>query len=44
MSVPDILAVVALALAVVDELQTQGRSLLGWAIVLLAVAFLWHLL
>lgn len=33
--------VVALVLAVVDEFQAQGRSLLGWAVIALAVGLLW---
>jgi hypothetical protein len=34
------LVVVALILALVDEVQAGGKSLLGWAVVLLAVASL----
>lgn len=41
MSVPLILVVVALVLALVEEFQAQGRSLVGWAVVFLALAELW---
>ena len=41
MSIPTILTVVALILALVDEFQAQGKSLLGWAVVLLSIALLW---
>lgn len=41
MSIPTILTVVALILALVDEFQAQGRSLTGWAVVLVAIALLW---
>jgi hypothetical protein len=34
------LAIVALVLALVEEFQSQGRSLLGWAVVALAAIFL----
>ena len=38
---PTVLALVALILALVDELQAQGKSILGWAVVALAAALLW---
>lgn len=41
MSVPFILEIVALVLAIITEFQAQGRSLLGWAVVALCVALLW---
>ncbi len=34
------LALVALILALVEELQARGRSLVGWAVVFLALAVL----
>jgi hypothetical protein len=40
-SVPTLLALVALILALVDEVQARGRSLTGWAVVALALALLW---
>jgi hypothetical protein len=39
--IPVVLIAVALILALVDELQAQGRSLTGWAVVLVAIALLW---
>lgn len=39
--IPTVLAAVALVLAIVEEFQAQGRSLVGWAVVCLAVAMLW---
>lgn len=33
--------IIALVLAAVDEVQAQGRSLLGWAVIVLAAALLW---
>ncbi|HKR50533.1 MAG TPA: hypothetical protein VJT72_13350 [Pseudonocardiaceae bacterium] len=41
MSIPDILILVALVLALVEEFQAQGRSLVGWAVVLVCIALLW---
>jgi hypothetical protein len=41
MSVPAILVVVALVLAVIEEFNAQGRSLLGWAVILVALSLLW---
>lgn len=41
MSVPTLLVIVALVLALVDELQSQGKSLLGWSVILVCAALLW---
>jgi drug/metabolite transporter superfamily protein YnfA len=41
MTIPTILVIVALILALVDEFQANGRSLVGWAVVLVCVALLW---
>ena len=41
MTIPTILFVVALILALVDEFQAQGRSLVGWAVVAIAIGLLW---
>lgn len=41
MSVPTILTIIALALAVVEEFRSQGQSLLGWAVILICAALLW---
>jgi hypothetical protein len=34
------LLIAALVLALVDEFQAQGRSLVGWAVVLVCIALL----
>ena len=39
--IPLVLTVVALVLALVDELRAKGQSVLGWAVVFLCVALLW---
>ena len=41
MSIPTILVIVALILALVDEFRAQGQSLTGWAVVLVCVSLLW---
>lgn len=41
MTVPTILVIVALAFAIVDEFQAQGRALLAWAVILVCAALLW---
>ena len=41
MSVPTILILGALLLALIEEFQEQGRSLLGWAVVLVCLSLLW---
>jgi len=41
MSIPTILFVVALVLALVEEFQAQGRSLIGWAVVFICIGLLW---
>lgn len=44
MSVPSLIVVVGLVLALIDEFQAQGRSLLGWAVVAVCIALLWPLI
>ena len=44
MSIPTILFIVALVLALVDELRARGQSLTGWAVVLIAIGLLWGFL
>jgi hypothetical protein len=39
-SIPTILIIVALILALVDEFRAQGQSLTAWAVVFLAIALL----
>lgn len=41
MSIPTILFVVALILALVDEFRAQGQSLTGWAVVAISIGLLW---
>ena len=41
MSIPTLLVVIALVLALFDEFQAQGRSLIGWAVVFIAISLLW---
>ena len=41
MSLPTILIVVAVILALIDEFRAQGQSLTGWAVVLIGIALLW---
>jgi hypothetical protein len=40
-SVPVLLFIVALVLALADEIQARGTSLTAWAVVVLAIALLW---
>lgn len=41
MSIPTILTIVALVLSLVEEFRTQGRDILGWAVVFVCIALLW---
>ena len=41
MSIPELLEIIALVLALFHEVEAKGRSLIGWAVVLLCVALLW---
>ena len=41
MSIPVILFIVALILALIDEFRAQGQSLTGWAVVLICIGLLW---
>lgn len=41
MSIPIVLFVVALIMALIDEFRSQGQSLTGWAVVAIAVGLLW---
>lgn len=38
---PVLLIIAAGVLGIADELQSEGRSLVGWAVVLLAIALVW---
>ena len=39
--IPLALTLVGLILALIDEFQAQGKSLLGWAVVAVCIALLW---
>jgi len=41
MSIPTVLFVVALILALIDEFRAEGKSLTGWAVVLVCIGLLW---
>ena len=41
MSVPTLLFVIALVLALIDELRAEGKSLTGWAVVIVCIGLLW---
>lgn len=41
MTVPTILILLALVLALFDEFEARGRSLLGWAVVFICIALAW---
>ena len=40
-NVPEILFIVALILAVIEQFRAQGQSLIAWAVILVAVGLLW---
>lgn len=41
MSIPVLLFAIGLVLALVEEFQAQGRSLVGWAVVAVCLGLLW---
>lgn len=41
MSIPILLFVIGLVLALIEEFQSQGRSLVGWAVVAVCIGLLW---
>jgi hypothetical protein len=41
MGIPEILFIVALILAIIEEFRAQGQSLVSWAVILIAVGLLW---
>ena len=43
MAFPTVFYLVALILALVEEFQAQGRSILGWAVALVCIGLLWGL-
>lgn len=44
MNIPSILFIVALILALIDELRARGQSLTGYAVILISIGLLWGLL
>jgi len=40
MNIIDVLFIVALILAIVDEVRAQGQSLTAWAVILIAIGLL----
>jgi hypothetical protein len=40
-TIPIILVVIALVLALIDEFRAQGQSLTAWAVVALCISLLW---
>lgn len=41
MGIPEILIIVALILAAIDEFRAQGQSLTAWAVILVCIGLLW---
>lgn len=41
MSIPTLLIIIGLVLALVDEFQAQGRSLIGWGLIAVCLGLLW---
>jgi hypothetical protein len=41
MSIPTILFIVAFILAAIDLIRSEGRTLTGWAVCLIAIGLLW---
>lgn len=41
MGVPEVLIIVGLILALIEEFRAKGQSLLAWAVVAVCVALLW---
>lgn len=39
--IPLVLFLVGLILAAVEEFQAQGRSLVGWAVIAIAIGLIW---
>jgi hypothetical protein len=43
-TIPDVLAIVALILGTIDVARSKGAALTSWGVVALALALLWHLI
>jgi hypothetical protein len=44
MSITDVLVIVALILAIIEQFRARGQSLIVWAVILICIALLWGLL
>ena len=44
LSVPDVLAIVALVLGAMEVIRSRAQNLVAWAVCLLALALLWSVL
>ena len=44
MNVPDVLVLVALVLAIIEEFRARGQALVVWSVILVCAALLWHLI
>lgn len=43
MGIPDFWVILGLALAGIEQVRAKGQSLLAWAVIVIAIGFLWHL-
>lgn len=43
-SIPEFAFVLALVFAIFDQIESRGRSLVTWAVILICVGLLWGLL
>jgi hypothetical protein len=41
LSVPNVLAILAIGIGLIMEIQQEGRNLAGWGIILLGTALIW---
>jgi hypothetical protein len=39
--IPEVLFIVALILAIIEEFRAQGQSLVSWAVILVCIGLLW---
>jgi drug/metabolite transporter superfamily protein YnfA len=44
MGVTDVLVIIALVFATIEEIQAKGRALTAWAVIFVCAALLWHLI
>ena len=44
MSIPTVLFIVALVLAIVDQIRARGQALTTWAVIAVCVGLLWGVL